>query len=130
MRYSKNARFNSEKICLPNTQNAILDKIFQWVASDSLSASDEQCKNIFLLYGLAGTGKSSIANTIALRLAAMKRLGASFCFSRDDRIDRNAENMFSTIARGMAGLDTCFKVKLAEALDDLGLRSSGKFTTK
>jgi len=113
---------------LPNTQTAILDKIFQWVASDSLSASDEQRKNIFLLYGLAGTGKSAIANTIALRLFAMRRLGASFCFSRDDRVNRNAENMFSTIARGMAYLDPCFEIKLAEVIEDPGLCSSGMFT--
>ena len=56
----------------------------------------------------------------------MKRLGASFCFSRDDRINRNAENMFSTIARGIADIDPCFKAKLAEALDELGVRSLGR----
>ena len=129
MRYSTNARFNSEKVCLPNTQTVTLDKIFQWVASDTLSASDGdgEHKSIFLLHGWAGTGKSTIANTIAQTLLGMKRLGGSFCFSRDDRINRNAENMFSTIARGMADLDPCFKVKLAEALDDLGVSSSGKF---
>jgi hypothetical protein len=76
---------------------------------------------------MAGTGKSTIANTIAWRLFTMKRLGGSFCFSRNDRINRNASNMFSTIARGMADLDPSFKVKLAEALDDLGLRTSGLF---
>ena len=104
MRYSTNAKFNSEKVCFPNTQTAILDKIFQWVAFDTLSASDGdgEHKSIFLLHGWAGTGKSTIANTIAQRLFAMKRLGASFCFSHDDRINRNAVNMFSTIARGMA----------------------------
>ena len=127
MRYSQNARFNPEKVCLPNTQTAILDKIFEWVASDTLAAGDGERKSIFLLHGVAGTGKSAIANTIASRLFAMKRLGGSFCFSRDDLVNRNAENMFSTIARGMADLDPCFKVKLAEALDDRGLRSSGKF---
>ena len=129
MRYSTNARFKSDKVCLPNTQTAILDKIFQWVASDTLSArdGDGERKSIFLLHGWAGTGKSAIANTVAQRLFAIKRLGASFCFSRDDRINRNAANMFSTIARGMADLDPCFKVKLAEALDDLGLSTSGKF---
>ena len=126
MRYSQNARFNSEKICLPDTQTAILNKIFEWVGSDTLSASDGERKSIFLLHGMAGTGKSTIANTIASKLSAMKRLGASFCFSRDDRIDRNAGNMFSTIARDIADLDPCFKVKLAEALDQLSLSSSGK----
>ena len=131
MRYSTNAMFNSKKVCLPNTQTAILDKIFQWVASDTLSASDGdgdgEHKSIFLLHGSAGTGKSTIANTIAQRLFVMKQLGASFCFSHDDRVNRNAANMFSTIACGMADLDPCFKVKLAEALDDRGLRTSGKF---
>ena len=126
MRYSRNARFNSQKICLPDTQIAILDKVSQWVASDSISAGNGQRKTIFVLHGMAGTGKSSIANTIAVRLSAMKRLGASFCFSRDDRLNRNAENMFSTIARGMADMDPCFKVKLGEALYEQGLRSSGK----
>ena len=100
--------------------------MFEWVGSSTLSSSDEERKSIFLLHGMAGTGKSTIANTIASRLSAMKRLGASFCFSRDDRIDRNAGNMFSTIARDMADLDPCFKVKLAEAMDQLSLSSSGK----
>ena len=127
MRYSKNARFNPEKVCLPDTQTAIIDKIFQWVASDTSSASDGERKSIFLLHGWAGTGKSTIANTIAQRLSAMERLGASFCFSRDDRIDRNAANMFSTIARGIADLDHCFKFKLAEALKGRSVRTSGKF---
>ena len=102
---------------------AILDKMSQWLASDFISADDGQRKTIFVLHGMAGTGKSSIA--IAMRLSAMKRLGASFCFSRDDRLNQNAENMFSTIARGMADMDPCFKVKLGEALHEKGLRSSG-----
>ena len=125
MRYSTNAQFNSKKICLPDTQMAILDKVSQWLASDSISAGDGQRQTIFVLHGMAGTGKSSIANTIAMRLSAMERLGASFCFSRDDRLNRNAENMFSTIARGMADMDPCFKVKLGEALYAKVLRSSG-----
>ena len=37
--------------------------------------------------------------------------------------------MFSTIARGMADLDPCFKVKLAEALDDWSLCKSDKFVS-
>jgi len=129
MCYSRNARFNSEKICLPNTQTAILDEMLQWVASGLSSGGGGPLKSIFLLYGMSGTGKSTIANTIASRLSTMRRLGGSFCFSRDDQVSRNAGNMFSTIAQGMADLDPCFKVKLAEAIEDRGLRSSGKFTT-
>ncbi len=127
MQYSTKARFNSEKICLPNTRVAILDRISQWVASSTSSNSDGQQKTIFLLHGMAGTGKSTIANTVASRLYKIKRLGASFCFSRDDQSNRRAENMFSTIAQGMADLDKCFRIKLAEGVEDHGLRSSCKF---
>ena len=128
MQYSIQARFNSEKICLPNTRVAILDKIFQWIASSTSPNSDDgQQKTIFLLHGMAGTGKSTIANTVASRLYKIKRLGASFCFSRDDQGNRKAENMFSTIARGIADLDKCFRIKLAEGVEDYGLRSSCKF---
>ena len=104
---------------------AILDTIFQWVAS-SASSTDGPQKTIFLLHGMAGTGKSTIANTVASTLNQLKRLGGSFCFSRDDCSNRNAGNMFSTIACNMADLDRCFKLKLAEGLEDRGLRLSGK----
>ena len=127
MQYSTRARFNPEKICLPNTRVAILDKIFEWVAACTASGSNGPQKTIFLLHGMAGTGKSTIAHTVASRLYELKRLGASFCFSRDDYNNRNAENMFSTIACGMADLDKCFKVKLAEGIKDRALRSSRKF---
>jgi len=129
MHYSRNARFNSEKICLPDTQTAILDEMLEWVASGLSSGGSGPLKSIFLLYGMSGTGKSTIANTIASRLSTMRRLGRSFCFSHDDRGSQNAGNMFSTIARGVADLDPCFKVKLAEASEDMGLCSSGIFTT-
>ena len=53
MQYSQNARFNSEKICLPDTQTAIHNKIFEWVGSDTWSASVGEHKSIFLLHGMA-----------------------------------------------------------------------------
>ena len=73
---------------------------------------------------MAGTGKSTIANTIAKMLSESGRLGASYCFSRDDIVDRNAENMFSTIAIAMAQVEKLFSHKLGEAVEDIGLRSS------
>jgi ABC-type glutathione transport system ATPase component len=76
---------------------------------------------------MAGTGKSTIANTIAKMLSESGRLGASYCFSRGDTADRNAENMFSTIAIEMAQLDKLFGRKLGEAVEDRGLRSSSTY---
>jgi hypothetical protein len=57
--------------CLPNTRVDLLKEIYNWVDSE-----DEQC--IFWLSGLAGTGKSTIARTVARRYFEQKRLGASF----------------------------------------------------
>ena len=129
MRYSRNARFSPTKICLPNTQTAIIDEMLRWIASESSSDSSGPLKSIFLLYGMSGTGKSTIANTIASLLSTTGRLGGSFCFSCDDQVNRNAGNMFSTIARGMADLDPCFKVKLAETIEKMVVRSSGMLLT-
>jgi hypothetical protein len=76
---------------------------------------------------MAGTGKSTIANTVANILSESGRLGALYCFSQDDTADRNAENMFSTIAIGMAQSDRLFKYKLGEAVKDIDLRSSSMY---
>jgi pantothenate kinase-related protein Tda10 len=44
--------------CLPNTRTALLHNIAKW-------AQDKDGKPIFWLSGIAGTGKSTIARTIA-----------------------------------------------------------------
>ncbi|PQE28651.1 vegetative incompatibility het-e-1 protein [Rutstroemia sp. NJR-2017a WRK4] len=75
-----NAPFNSydrqhEPTCLPNTRVGLLQEIYEWA-----DGQDEWC--IFWLNGLAGTGKSTIARTIARNYFDQKRLGASFFFSK------------------------------------------------
>ena len=52
--------------------------------------------------GLAGTGKSTIAQTIAERIFAAGRLGASFFCSRDFEDRRNLELIFPTLAVQLA----------------------------
>jgi pantothenate kinase-related protein Tda10 len=49
--------------CLPNTRIALLHEITQW-------AGDKGGKPLFWLSGMAGTGKSTIARTIAQSLAS------------------------------------------------------------
>jgi hypothetical protein len=74
---------------------------------------------------MAGTGKSTILNTIASYYNQRRELGGSFCFKRNDD-GRSAKYMFSTIARGMADLNEDYKLKLYEAIkSDTGLRTSG-----
>jgi hypothetical protein len=75
---------------------------------------------------MAGTGKSTILNTIASYCDRRKELGGSFCFKRNDE-SRTAKYMFSTIARGIADLNKEYKLKLYEAIEtNTGLRTSGQ----
>jgi hypothetical protein len=53
----------------------LLQEIYNWA-----DGQDRRC--IFWLSGLAGTGKSTIARTVARRYFDQNRLGASFFFSR------------------------------------------------
>jgi len=61
------------------------------------------------LNGLAGTGKSTIAKTIAERLFADELLGASFFCSRDSEDRRNLHLIFPTLATQLARKDIGFR---------------------
>jgi adenylylsulfate kinase-like enzyme len=98
-----------------------------WI-SISQDPGSKDYKRVLLLHGMAGTGKSTIANTIAFRYNQLKRLGASFCFKRGDN-ERTAQNMFSTIARGMADLEEAYRLKLYDAIkSSTRLRTSGTYS--
>jgi DNA replication protein DnaC len=117
--YSPNARFNPQSICLDSTRTAILAEIKEWI---NLTTS----QNTLLLCGMAGTGKSTILNTIASYCNQRKELGGSFHFKRNDDA-RTAKYMFSTIARGIADLNKDYKLKLCEAIEnDIRLCTSGQ----
>ncbi|KAF9786511.1 hypothetical protein BJ322DRAFT_1218661 [Thelephora terrestris] len=57
---------------------------------------------VYWLNGLAGTGKTTIAQTIAERTFADGRLGASFFCSRDFEDRRNLKSIFPTIGVQLA----------------------------
>ncbi|KAM6503266.1 WD40-repeat-containing domain protein, partial [Amanita muscaria] len=77
--------------CMQETRVAILNTIYEWVDSiDNLP--------IFWLHGLAGTGKSTIAHTVAEKCRRRGTLGASFFFAHADAECSNANLFFSTIA--------------------------------
>ena len=73
----------------------MLDEIEGW-------AGDFDRSPIFWLNGLAGTGKSTIAQTIAERLFADGRLGASFFCSRAVEDRGNLQLIFPTLAFQLA----------------------------
>lgn len=94
------APFNSyhrqhESACLPDTRVDLLQEIYDWA-----DGTDERC--IFWLNGLAGTGKSTIARTVARRYYKQKRLGASFFFSRGGEDVSHAGKFFTSLAVQLA----------------------------
>jgi AAA ATPase domain len=101
MLYAEGARFDPEKVCLPHTRDNIIDEINEWINSPN----SDDVPRIFYLSGVAGSGKSTIAHTIAHRYEQLGRLGSSFCFDRADQANRRPDNIFSTIARDLADLD-------------------------
>ena len=81
--------------CVPGTRKELLDEIEQWAASPS-------GKCIFWLNGMAGTGKTTIARTVARCLKDKRLLAASFFFKRGEEDRGNAKRLFSTLARQLA----------------------------
>jgi hypothetical protein len=77
----------SWKGCLEGTRIAVLDQVELWTRDPSRPP-------IYWLNGLAGTGKSTIAQTIAERMFADRRLGGSFFCSRDSADRSNLQLIF------------------------------------
>jgi len=90
------------KGCLKGTRRTVLDEIELW-------ARDFNKSPVYWLNGLAGTGKSTIAQTIAERMFAEGRLGASFFCSRDFEDRSNLHFIFPTIAVQLARKYTEFR---------------------
>ena len=81
--------------CLRGTREDVLDGILRWV-------KDSQERNVFWLNGLAGTGKSTIAQAFSEIVAQDGTLGASFFCSRDYLNRKELKNIFPTLAYQLA----------------------------
>ncbi|KAJ4016908.1 hypothetical protein NW761_015040 [Fusarium oxysporum] len=81
--------------CLPNTRQELLDNIDHWI-------DDPNSKTVYWLNGMAGTGKSTIARTVAHSRSNRCDLVTSFFFKRGE-IDRgNLNKLMSTLAYQLA----------------------------
>jgi len=94
--YAADASFHAAKwqhkpTCLPDTRVDLQQQIQNWI-----DGNDE--RTIFWLNGMAGTGKSTIARTIAHNCFQQGRLGASFFFSKGGGDISHAGKFFTTIA--------------------------------
>ena len=69
---------------------------------------------------MAGTGKSTIARTIAREFYDQGRLGASFFLSRGEGDRSYTKKFFTTIARQLADKETVLKHYISEAIEEHG----------
>jgi hypothetical protein len=81
--------------CLPGTRESVLRDILFW-------AKNPRDQNVFWLNGLAGTGKSTIAQSFSEAVANDGSLGASYFCSRDYFDRRELKNIFPTLAYQLA----------------------------
>jgi hypothetical protein len=124
--YAVEATFNSyrrqhERTCLVGTRVHVLEEINNWSKKN-----DNQ--SIFWLNGWAGTGKSTIAGTIARQYYDEQRLGATFFFSRGGGDVGHAGKFVTTIARQLASNILPLQQFVCEAVasySDIGTQSLG-----
>lgn len=109
--------------CLADTRTDLLEQIDDWTA-------DVSSKRIFWLCGKAGTGKSTIARTVAKTLDAAGLLGASFFFKRGHADRSHAKLLFPTIARQLTHILPEIKSAIAASLDKDSLLCSRYLNTQ
>jgi hypothetical protein len=108
----------NEPLCLSGTRDDVLIQIEAWA-----DGRDGGC--IFWLNGMAGTGKSTIARTIAREYHKEGRLGASFFFSRGNGDVSHAGMFFTSIAVQLAERLPSLRHSIYEAIRQHNIATKG-----
>jgi hypothetical protein len=125
-----NARYEciDKEACFAGTRTDILSKIYHWIdlgdltdhSVDVLNEPSDKVDTARIFWvngpGSAGTGKSTIAYTVAQRCRERGILGASFFCSRDDAECSNPKLIFTTIVSQLASFHDQFKQELLKVL--------------
>lgn len=111
------ARYDSRLVdqqnkCFPKTRTEILSRIKSW-------ADDASQKPVFWLTGPAGTGKSTIAQSLLEGFDRQNRLAASYYFKRGEDDQNGAMKFFPTIASQLREKVPFFASHLNEACRDV-----------
>lgn len=99
--------------CLTNTRVELLRDLTEWA-----DGSDDEYKFIYWLNGIAGTGKSTVARTIARIFHEKGILGGSFFFSKGGGDISHANLLFTTLASQLASRVPSAKRYICEAIMD------------
>src|SRR5882762_1664250 len=117
--------------CAENTRTEILETIYAWFSGEllgmdaALRTPGNAQGPVFWLDGVAGTGKSTIAQTVANHYHRTEQLGASFFCSRDDADRSNVSLIFQTIAFQLSKFNPAFGEHVSNAMaEDTDLQSA------
>jgi hypothetical protein len=102
-------RCGNREGCLGGTRGDVLQQLDDWL-------EDVQGQRVFWLHGLAGTGKSTIAQTFAEITFSEGKLGASFFCSRSSEDRSNLLAIFPTLAFQLAYQYPLFREELLQVL--------------
>ena len=97
--------------CLKKTRRNVISDIMGWISDDS-----NEAKKVLWVYGLAGTGKSTLSTTIAQIMRRLHRLGAFFFFNRDIP-QRNFATLIRTLAYRLAMFDVRFGAVISRVVE-------------
>ncbi|KAI4189631.1 MAG: hypothetical protein LQ346_005073 [Caloplaca aetnensis] len=97
-----------EPLCIENTRVALLQQHREWGIGHA--------RPLYWLSGMAGTGKSTIARTLAHHFHTIDTLGGSFFFSRSSGEANNAVNLVGTLARHLAKISPNLKRSVCQAI--------------
>ncbi|KDQ07232.1 hypothetical protein BOTBODRAFT_38985 [Botryobasidium botryosum FD-172 SS1] len=111
--YAEGATWDPDRVCLSKTREALLEEIWQWIKCSDTSDGAK----IFCLTGVAGSGKSAIAHTVAHRCYQEGLLASSFFFSRDVADRNNPRKLLSTMARDLSARDPRIREQISLAME-------------
>ncbi|KAL8881944.1 MAG: hypothetical protein Q9198_000961 [Flavoplaca austrocitrina] len=97
-----------ETLCIEDTRVDLLQQHWDWGATHP--------KPLYWLSGMAGTGKSTIARTLAHHFDSIGTLGGSFFFSRSSGEANNAAKFVGTLAGHLANVSQQLKRLISEAI--------------
>jgi len=109
--YAGGTSLNTQKICLEDTRRELLEEISDWI-----NKVEKDTPRIFWLHGPAGTGKSSVAHSIANQFHRLERLGSCFCFDRSRLAEPLREKVFSTIAHDLVNREPSLRTGLEDVI--------------
>jgi hypothetical protein len=96
--------------CMQDTRASLIEKLI------SFAVSEDTSQRLFLLSGIAGSGKSSVATSVAKLLYQRNCLLGSFFFQTDSEKMRMPANLLHMVSYSMAMRHESYKKALVEAL--------------